>query len=281
MFLTNTNSRKGHLYGILSCITDTFLSVILKWIKVLMLELLCLKSEIARVGFLSHYWLLLTTNRRWSQLINNTTSSLLAYLMINGICWILRIIQWMALNHSSVAILRCTGSLRPKTLFTINRVQGAFFNNFHVHWEIVGIYHESCKDGSSTAYLPIAFDNNVRLGDIKLLCQNTIHQLADVWHSHSFCWRMIDVQMHWRILNIWLEMCYDRYSTVYLPIPFGNETVYTIWITWARIWDRACWFMAKPHNVLVYEQTLGAPEHPGFISLWPINHCIFANHSWH
>jgi len=54
-------------------------------------------------------------------------------------------------------------------------------------------YH---RDKSSTAYSPIPFGNQNRLGDIEYLCQNMRHGLTYSWQSRSFCWHMIEVLAH-------------------------------------------------------------------------------------
>jgi len=73
IFLTDTNSQKCCLYGTLYCIYLCFLTALLKWIKVLMLDLFCPKSDMPRVGFHWRSKLLSMSNMRWSQLICSIT----------------------------------------------------------------------------------------------------------------------------------------------------------------------------------------------------------------
>jgi len=51
-------------------------------------------------------------------------------------------------------------------------------------------------DRSSTAYLPIPFGNQNRLGDIEYVCQNMSHRLTYSWQSCSFCWHIIEHLAH-------------------------------------------------------------------------------------
>jgi len=52
------------------------------------------------------------------------------------------------------------------------------------------------RDRSSTAFLPIPFGNQNRLGDIEYLCQNLSHRLTYLWQSRSICWHIIEVLAH-------------------------------------------------------------------------------------
>jgi len=52
------------------------------------------------------------------------------------------------------------------------------------------------RDRSSTAYLPIPFGNQNRLGNIKSLCRNMRHRLSYSWQSRSFCWHITEVLAH-------------------------------------------------------------------------------------
>jgi len=55
-------------------------------------------------GFHWRSWLLIMTYMRWSQLISFITCSQLAYLMINGVSWMLIMMQQRALNNSQFQI---------------------------------------------------------------------------------------------------------------------------------------------------------------------------------
>jgi len=123
IFLTDIDSQKDHLYGTQYCINEFCLSIILKWIKVLMLELLCLGLEITTAGFRLCSWLLLMTNMGWSHCISYITSSRLAYPMINAHCHILRMLWWRSSNDLSVANLRGTWHLRPHPHFEVKRLK--------------------------------------------------------------------------------------------------------------------------------------------------------------
>jgi hypothetical protein len=50
--------------------------------------------------------------------------------------------------------------------------------------------------------MPIPFGNQNRLGDIEYLCQNVRHGLTYSWQSGSFCWPMVEIPVHRRILGI-------------------------------------------------------------------------------
>ena len=54
------------------------------------------------------------------------------------------------------------------------------------------------RDRSSTAYLPIPFGNQNRLGDIEYLWQIMRNGITYLWQSCSSCWRIIEVQAHHR-----------------------------------------------------------------------------------
>jgi len=116
----------------------------------------------------------------------------------------------------------------------------------------------------------VILSSSVRILDSGLLG----HQKA----STSY-WYMIEVPVNWRILSIFHESHYDRLRQVYLPITFGNETVYAILSTWVRIWHRAHWLVAKPWHELAQDRNPCAPECPGHISLLPIHHSMCANPS--
>lgn len=119
-----------------------------------MLELLCLKSEMARVGFCLCSWLLLMINMRWNQLISYITSSWWAYLIINSMSQILRIMQLRSAKYLLVANLRCTGNLMPCTHFKVKRLKTAEFNYSQVHWRILGLRYMSHYVSSSPANVP-------------------------------------------------------------------------------------------------------------------------------
>jgi len=52
------------------------------------------------------------------------------------------------------------------------------------------------RDRSRTAYSPIHFGNQNRLGDIEYLCQNLRLRLTYSWQIRSFCWHIIEVLAH-------------------------------------------------------------------------------------
>jgi len=70
------------------------------------------------------------------------------------------------------------------------------------------------------------------------------------------------------MIGIHFELCYDRSCSAYLPIPFGEETVYMILSTCFRICDMVRSLVSIPHLLLEYVQSSGAPERPGQISSW-------------
>jgi hypothetical protein len=49
---------------------------------------------------------------------------------------------------------------------------------------------------SGTAYSPIPWGNQNRLGDIEYLCQNMRHRQTYSWQRRSFCWHIIEVLAH-------------------------------------------------------------------------------------
>jgi len=53
-------------------------------------------------------------------------------------------------------------------------------------------------DKSSTAYSPIPFGNQNRLGDIEYLCRNVRHGLTYSWQNGSLCWHIIEGLAHRR-----------------------------------------------------------------------------------
>jgi len=118
-----------------------------------------------------------------------------------------------------------------------------------VHWSNQGTYH---LYRSITAYMLISVANTGSLGNIEWQCQDMRHRLADSWLSHSFYRHVIEVQVHRRIPGICLELCYNRSSTAYLPIPFGKKTVSAILSTSVRLWDTARLFVAKLQLSLAY-----------------------------
>jgi len=113
-----------------------------------------------------------------------------------------------------------------------------------VHWRILGI----SLYRSITAYSPIPFGNSNRLGDIEYLCENLRHWLTYLWQSHSFCWHMTEVLAH-----LWS----------------ASQSV--------GCWDMARMFVAKPQLLLAFDWSSGAPDRLDYISIWPIDHFIFAN----
>ena len=76
------------------------------------------------------------------------------------------------------------------------------------------------RDRSSTAYLPIPFCNQNRLGDIEYLCQNLTHRLTYSWQSRSFCWHIIEVLAHLRSASRESE-AETRLGYSWLKFPFS------------------------------------------------------------
>jgi hypothetical protein len=62
--------------------------------------------------------------------------------------------------------------------------------------QVTGESWEYLRDRSSTAYSPIPFGNQNRLGDIEYLCSNMRHRLTYSWQSRSICCHIIDVLAH-------------------------------------------------------------------------------------
>jgi len=136
-----------------------------------MLELLCLKSEMARVGFCWHSWLLLKSNMRWHQLIRYITSSQLAYLMVNVMSQILKMMWWMSSNHSSVANLKRTGNLRP-----------------NMHFEVIGLKNHNSTTFRYTSESPSYVMSLVRTDQALEICQS---QLAMNVANTGLSWRWV------------------------------------------------------------------------------------------
>ena len=51
-------------------------------------------------------------------------------------------------------------------------------------------------DRSITAYSPIPFGNQNRLGENEYLCQRMRYRITYLWQSRRFCWHIIEVQVH-------------------------------------------------------------------------------------
>jgi hypothetical protein len=50
------------------------------------------------------------------------------------------------------------------------------------------------------------------------------HRLADSGHSRSFSCNFIQAQLQWWIISICFELPYDRSSTAYWSMQFGQVT---------------------------------------------------------
>jgi len=94
-------------------------------------------------------------------------------------------------------------------------------------------------------------------------------QLAYLWHNRSFCWHMIEVQVH---QIVWVTYHYDRLITAYLSIAFGIKTVQAILSPCVRI------FMAKPQLLLAYGGSSGAPVNPGHMIVTDLSQHIGQSH---
>jgi len=78
------------------------------------------------------------------------------------------------------------------------RGRAAGFAGLWLMFRCTGESRAYLHDRSSTAYSPIPFGNQNRLGDIEYLCQNVRHGLTYSWQSRSFCWHIIEVLAHLR-----------------------------------------------------------------------------------
>jgi len=95
--------------------------------------------------------------------------------------------------------------------------------------------------------------------------------------QHLLAYNQVHVQQ--RILSLRLGSCDDRSSTAYLLFAVRIESVYSTCSFWVRVWDTACWLVAKPQPLLAYDTCSGSQESPGYILLWLTNHCMVANPS--
>jgi len=86
---------------------------------------------------------------------------------------------------------------------------------FLVQLGVLSIYYH---DQSITAYWPIPVVNLANLGDIEYLGEKMRHGLTFCWQSCCFCWPMIEVLVHWRIMGISLWQIQHRI----LPNPIGQ-----------------------------------------------------------
>ena len=185
------------------------------------------RSDVGNVRGEFHWrsWLLIMMTMRWSQLISDNTCSQLGNLTINGIMWSLSTIQHRALNGLCVGKFCYGGSRWSHMHFEVKPMKTTWFNHFRVNQGILGMWNESRDYKSSTSHLPVPLSNDVSRGDMEFQCYNTRDWLANLYHCHSFCWHMIETQVHRRIHSICLELRYDSSSTAHCPIPFGTETL--------------------------------------------------------
>jgi hypothetical protein len=146
---------------------------------------------------------------------------------INGLSWILRMMQQRALKHLSVMILRRTRNLWPSTHrrrksepCTIQPLSGAPEIPGHMPYvmSLVSIDHalQICQSNLPTLYVMELLNSCVSIWDT---------DMADPGQRCSVCCHLIQVQVHRRIIGICIESRYDRSSTAYVPIKFGKETV--------------------------------------------------------
>jgi hypothetical protein len=144
----------------------------LKWIKVLRLELLYLEFEVARVGF--HWCSCILLMTMWDEL-NWYTALEVALADLSHNTWHESNCEndgAMGFNQLSVAKLRWTGSLMPRTCFErkckILPLSGAP--------ESLVKCHIIRTDRSSATYLPITFINMTVYMKLKYLCQSMRHR---------------------------------------------------------------------------------------------------------
>ena len=102
---------------------------------------------------------------------------------------------------------------------------GYLWQSLSLCWNVIDVqlrpgglcaYH---YDRLITVNMAIPGGNGVRLADIKSLCQNIWHLFTYLWQCCSFCWYIIEAQVHWRVLGTYH---YHWSITAYLPIPVGN-----------------------------------------------------------
>jgi len=98
--------------------------------------------------------------------------------------------------------------------FRMKQLEKASFNHFQVHWSHFGILH-ICQSHSAI--------RESRLYPVLMSEYET--QLAYLWQSRSFCWHIIEVQVHSIIFTTYH---YVQSIPTYLPIAFGIKTVRAI-----------------------------------------------------
>ena len=110
--------------------------------------------------------------------------------MMKGMSRILRMMQWRALNHSSVVDLWCTRHLTQHTHFDVTRVTKAHVNHLQAHWRILAVCHESRLDNCAlqiwqcilgTKYVKARLNSCVRILDTGLLIPGNAAAFAAIW----------------------------------------------------------------------------------------------------
>jgi len=119
----------------------------------------------------------------------------------------------------------------------------------------------------------------IMLGEAILSCKIRMQDTCSRIRSNAmaFVGIWLIFRQHSRILSIFLESHYDSSGTAHLPIAFGAEILYVIANTLVRQWGAAHLFLAKLQHLLALGGIAGAQERLEYISIWPIDHCIFAN----
>jgi hypothetical protein len=122
IFLTKSHSQISWLKGTLYCKINYYSQSF--WMKsmCLMLELLCLLSEMGRARFHMSSCLLLMTNMWWGQLISYIACSGLIYTMYYSFSWIFRMMQPRASSHLLAVDMRFRKSRTAHTRINIKEM---------------------------------------------------------------------------------------------------------------------------------------------------------------
>jgi len=119
---------------------------------------------------------------RWTQLISYIARSRLAYLTINGICWMWSMRQQRAWNHLSVMNLWCTGSLWLRMHFEVKAIEK---KHNSTTFSYTGESSRSVMSLVTTAQVLHIWQSHMAImpGEVRLSCVVRIWDTASQIHS--------------------------------------------------------------------------------------------------
>jgi len=243
----------------------------------------------------------------------------LTYCMINGISWIVRMIQERSWITSQSWIWRAPEAWTHIPILN----EKAKLSHFHVHQSAFSKCHMIHYDRSSTAYLPMTFSNTTVYMIFNYLCQSMRHGLvvcgsvgtfAPIWSKFrctgtstlgqqtlQLCHEFPDRCTQYRLGSLYAkwdsQICSDRLvimicaqdSLLHRTIDgisscLINNCVFANlicqWKQTRRYWVTASGYLWHSRSICWPVVEVLVHQRILGVSSWQIQHCIFANPIW-